>query len=52
MQHITTHIPFETAIQLVTNAVMNDVQPLQECKEKCDFNNDMEIALPHNVAPG
>jgi hypothetical protein len=30
LQHITTHIPFETAIQLVTNTVMNDVQPSEE----------------------
>jgi hypothetical protein len=52
MQHITAHIPFDTAIQLVTNAVMNNVQTLEECKEERDFKNDMEIALPSTVAPG
>jgi hypothetical protein len=31
MQQITTHIPFDTAIQLVTTAVMNNVEDVEEC---------------------
>ena len=52
MQQLTTHIPFETAIQLVNTAVMYNVQTLEECKEERDFDNDMEISFPHTVAPG
>jgi hypothetical protein len=52
MQQVTTHIPFDTAIQLVTTAVMINVEALEGCKEERNLDNDMEISLPTTVAPG
>jgi hypothetical protein len=52
MHHIVTHIPFDNALQLVTNAVTNNGEEAEECKDEYDFDDNMEIALPTALAPG
>jgi hypothetical protein len=51
MQQVTTHIPFNTAMQFITNAVMNNVEDVEESKEERDFDTDMGMDLPTTVVP-
>jgi hypothetical protein len=46
MQQVTTHIPFDTAMQLNTSAVMNNVEDEEESKVERDFDSDMNTNLP------
>jgi hypothetical protein len=52
MQLITTHMPFNTTIQFITNAVINNVEDVEESKDERDPDNDMEIQLTTTIVPG
>ena len=49
MQQVTMHIPFDTAMQLITNTVMNNVEDEEEFKVERDHETDINIESPTTV---
>jgi hypothetical protein len=49
---VTTHIPFNTAMQLINNAVINNMEDEDESKDERDLDTDMVMELPTTVVPG
>jgi hypothetical protein len=49
MQQLTSHIQFNKVVQLIANAVMNNVQDEEESKVERDFESEMNMDMPTNV---
>ena len=47
MQQVTTHIPFDTAMQLINIAVMSNMEDEEESNVERDFDSDMNTDLPN-----
>ena len=49
MQQVTTHIPFDTAMQLISDAVTKNVEEEEKSKAERDFESEMNMEMPTNV---
>ena len=45
MQQVKTHIPFDTAMQFITNAAMNNLEDVEKSKDERDFVTDIGMEL-------
>jgi hypothetical protein len=52
MRQVTTHIPFNTAMQFIKNDVTNNVGDVGESNDERDSDDEMEMDLPTTMVPG